>query len=91
MKETHVPVLIVGGGPVGLALAIDLAWPGIRTLLVDRALPDDVYADAVSILGTVRLTELVVLVGYYETLQLLIGAWAAPLPAGVPPQFEPGA
>ena len=36
MKETHVPVLIVGGGPVGLALAIDLAWRGIRTLLVER-------------------------------------------------------
>jgi 2-polyprenyl-6-methoxyphenol hydroxylase-like FAD-dependent oxidoreductase len=31
-----VPVLIVGGGPVGLALAGDLAWRGVRSLLIER-------------------------------------------------------
>jgi len=31
-----VPVLIVGGGPVGLAAAIELAWRGIDCLLVER-------------------------------------------------------
>jgi 2-polyprenyl-6-methoxyphenol hydroxylase-like FAD-dependent oxidoreductase len=30
-----VPVLIAGGGPVGLALAADLNWRGIKTLLVE--------------------------------------------------------
>jgi 2-polyprenyl-6-methoxyphenol hydroxylase-like FAD-dependent oxidoreductase len=30
------PVLIVGGGPVGLALAGDLAWRGLPSLLVER-------------------------------------------------------
>ncbi|MCG6876814.1 MAG: FAD-dependent monooxygenase [Betaproteobacteria bacterium] len=33
---TDVPVLIVGGGPVGLAAAIELAWRGIDCLLVER-------------------------------------------------------
>ena len=33
---TQVPVLIVGGGPVGLALAIELAWRGIACMLVER-------------------------------------------------------
>jgi 2-polyprenyl-6-methoxyphenol hydroxylase-like FAD-dependent oxidoreductase len=33
---THVPVLIVGAGPVGLALAIELGWRGIRCLLVEQ-------------------------------------------------------
>lgn len=61
-----------------------------RSLLEHRSLPDEVYADAVAILGTVRLAELVVLVGYYQTLELLIGAFDAPLPAGVAPQFESG-
>jgi 2-polyprenyl-6-methoxyphenol hydroxylase-like FAD-dependent oxidoreductase len=32
----HVPVLIVGGGPVGLALAADLGWRGIRCELVEQ-------------------------------------------------------
>ncbi|MBC5765839.1 FAD-dependent oxidoreductase [Ramlibacter albus] len=31
-----VPVLIVGAGPVGLALAGDLAWRGIECMLVER-------------------------------------------------------
>ncbi|MFM0045591.1 FAD-dependent monooxygenase [Paraburkholderia sediminicola] len=31
-----VPVVIVGAGPVGLALANDLSWRGIPTVLIDR-------------------------------------------------------
>lgn len=30
------PVLIVGGGPIGLTLALDLAWRGIECLVVER-------------------------------------------------------
>ena len=30
------PVLIVGGGPVGLALAGDLGWRGVECLLVEK-------------------------------------------------------
>ena len=36
MRREETPVLIVGGGPVGLALSIDLSWRGIRHVLVDR-------------------------------------------------------
>ena len=32
----HVPVAIVGGGPVGLGLAIELAQRGIRSLVIER-------------------------------------------------------
>jgi 2-polyprenyl-6-methoxyphenol hydroxylase-like FAD-dependent oxidoreductase len=32
----HVPVLIVGGGPAGLALAADLGWRNIRCMLVEQ-------------------------------------------------------
>jgi 2-polyprenyl-6-methoxyphenol hydroxylase-like FAD-dependent oxidoreductase len=34
MRET--PVLIAGGGPVGLAFAADLGWRGIECVLVEQ-------------------------------------------------------
>jgi 2-polyprenyl-6-methoxyphenol hydroxylase-like FAD-dependent oxidoreductase len=34
--RTHYPVLIAGGGPVGMALAIELGWRGIRCLVVEQ-------------------------------------------------------
>jgi 2-polyprenyl-6-methoxyphenol hydroxylase-like FAD-dependent oxidoreductase len=34
--DQEVPVLIVGGGPVGLGLAIDLGWRGVDCLLVEQ-------------------------------------------------------
>ena len=40
--KLETPVLIVGGGPVGLALALDLGWRGVECLLVD-ALERDGY------------------------------------------------
>src|SRR2546423_2159634 len=34
--DAFIPVLIVGGGPIGLALAADLGRLGIQTLLIER-------------------------------------------------------
>ena len=36
MEHRHIPVLIVGGGPVGLALAGDLGWRGVSCELVEQ-------------------------------------------------------
>src|SRR5271156_1621794 len=36
MVTSETPVLIAGGGPVGLTLALDLAQRGIRSTLVER-------------------------------------------------------
>lgn len=36
VDRSGTPVLIVGGGPVGLALATELGWRGIRCVLVER-------------------------------------------------------
>ena len=33
MTDIEVPVLVVGGGAVGLTLAIDLAWRGVEVLV----------------------------------------------------------
>ena len=36
MTETQLPVLIVGGGPVGVSLAMELGWRNIPSLLVNE-------------------------------------------------------
>ncbi len=36
MSTTHTPVLIVGAGPVGLALAGDLGWRGVPCTLIEK-------------------------------------------------------
>ncbi|WP_166462782.1 FAD-dependent monooxygenase [Amycolatopsis acidicola] len=38
MAEERVPVLIAGGGPVGLALALELEHHGVEALLIERSL-----------------------------------------------------
>ena len=35
-KPMDVPVLVVGGGPVGLSLAIDLGWRGIECQVLEQ-------------------------------------------------------
>jgi 2-polyprenyl-6-methoxyphenol hydroxylase-like FAD-dependent oxidoreductase len=35
-RTRETPVLIVGGGPVGLGLALDLGWRGVECLLVEQ-------------------------------------------------------
>jgi 4-carboxymuconolactone decarboxylase len=57
-------------------------------LITRRALTDAESAAAVAALGIEAVTELTILIGYYECLQLLMGAWQPPLPAGVIDPFE---
>ncbi len=45
----EIPVLIAGAGPVGLTLAIDLAWRGIRSLLIEPLVDVHPHPRAISI------------------------------------------
>ena len=45
----HVPVLIVGAGPVGLTLASDLAWRGVACLMVESRTSINPHPRAISI------------------------------------------
>ncbi len=40
-QELTTSVLVVGGGPVGLTLALDLAWRGIDVTVVEQRAPDE--------------------------------------------------
>ncbi len=52
---TTIPVLVVGGGPIGLGLAADLGRRGIGTLLIEQN--DDVLGSAKMIEVSVRTME----------------------------------
>jgi 2-polyprenyl-6-methoxyphenol hydroxylase-like FAD-dependent oxidoreductase len=52
---TETPVLIVGGGPVGLALALDLGWRGVPCLLAEQG--DGKIIDAKMFATGIRTVE----------------------------------
>ena len=41
IRPVDTPVLIVGGGPIGLTLALDLAWRGVECVVVERRAPGE--------------------------------------------------
>ena len=49
-REKVEPVLIVGGGPVGLALAGDLGWRGIRCFLIEQT-DGSIYQPRMDLIG----------------------------------------
>jgi 2-polyprenyl-6-methoxyphenol hydroxylase-like FAD-dependent oxidoreductase len=50
IQTLHTPVLIVGAGPVGLALAADLAWRGVPCLLVEKS-DGSIYQPKMDLVG----------------------------------------
>jgi 2-polyprenyl-6-methoxyphenol hydroxylase-like FAD-dependent oxidoreductase len=54
--ETVTPVLIVGGGPVGLALALELAYQGMRSTLIEKA--TDISSELLAKAGTLSARTL---------------------------------
>ena len=50
MQNDIVPVLVVGGGPVGLALAGDLGWRGIACMLVEQS-DGSIYQPRMDLVG----------------------------------------
>jgi 2-polyprenyl-6-methoxyphenol hydroxylase-like FAD-dependent oxidoreductase len=54
-RENIEPVLIVGGGPVGLALAGDLGWRGVRCMLIEQT-DGSIYQPRMDLVG-VRTME----------------------------------
>ena len=55
MQDKIVPVLVVGGGPVGLALAGDLGWRGISCILIEQS-DGSIYQPRMDLVG-VRTME----------------------------------
>jgi 2-polyprenyl-6-methoxyphenol hydroxylase-like FAD-dependent oxidoreductase len=71
--SANTPVLIAGGGPIGLALAADLGRRGVRALLVERG--GDRVGTAKMLEVSVRTLELCRQLGLAETVR----NWGFPL------------
>jgi 4-carboxymuconolactone decarboxylase len=54
----------------------------VAALLATGAVPDDVYADAVRLLGVPQVVELTALAGYYCLCSFVLNTFRVPLPAG---------
>jgi 2-polyprenyl-6-methoxyphenol hydroxylase-like FAD-dependent oxidoreductase len=50
VQKKTVPILIVGGGPVGLALAGDLGWRGVRCVLIEQT-DGSIYQPRMDLVG----------------------------------------
>src|SRR3954451_19546206 len=74
--DSPIPVLIVGGGPVGLALAGDLGWRGVRCLLVEQS-DGSIYQPRQDLVG-IRTMEFCRRWGLVEAVE------ASPYPRDVP-------
>ena len=48
--EPQTPILVVGAGPVGLALAGDLGWRGVECLLIEQS-DGSIYQPRMDLVG----------------------------------------
>jgi 4-carboxymuconolactone decarboxylase len=64
-------------------MLVDVAQLLLRT----RAIPDELYRRAESELGRKQLVEVVSLVGHYNFIGILLGAFEVPPPDDLPPTF----
>jgi alkylhydroperoxidase family enzyme len=60
----------------------------VRELVLERDLDDAAYGRGVEALGQTGVVDLIALVGYYETLALMLRAFRTPLPDGIEPAFS---
>ncbi|MFN0025569.1 MAG: carboxymuconolactone decarboxylase family protein [Acidimicrobiales bacterium] len=81
------------GSPPPLLEPADVAVHALATALVgpDHRIPQDVYQQAVALLGQTQVIELVNLVGYYCLVSCVLNGFAVALPDGVAAPFGPEA
>ena len=63
-------------------------WRFAHHLLHDHAIPDEVYREAETLLGSVAIVDLVGVVGYYGLISMTINAFQVALPEGASAPFS---
>ena len=87
LTDDELTDLLRGELPATLTAEETLVHRTVRALLDRRDLDDTEYA-AAETLGSEKLAEIVMLVGYYDSLALLLGVFRAPLPPDGEPRFS---
>jgi alkylhydroperoxidase family enzyme len=88
LTADELAALHAGAAAPTLSAAEAMVRDVVRRLVVERDLDDAAYRDALAALGQRDLVDLVTLVGYYETLALMLRAFRTPLPDGIDPVFS---
>ena len=78
-----------GRRPKSLTPAEAAVYDFSTELLVTHAVSDATFAAAREVLGERGLVDVIALIGYYQTVAMMLNVDRYPLPAGATPQLEP--
>jgi 4-carboxymuconolactone decarboxylase len=77
-----------GERPPGLLEAEDSIWRATRSMLVSGDLDDEEYGRMEASFGQAAVVELIVLVGYYQSLALILRTLRVPVPSTMKMMFS---
>jgi alkylhydroperoxidase family enzyme len=89
LTAEQIDAVMQGQEPDGLDPAEELSLRTATALLLSGDLDDHLFAQARDGLGVDVVTELLVLVAYYQLMATLLRVWRTPLPKGVVGPFSP--
>ncbi len=89
LDPAAVEALRTGGAPAFPHPDEQAVYRFAHELLHDHRVSDAAYRDAVGVLGTAAVVELVGILGYYGLISMTINAFQVPLPDGVAEPFTP--
>lgn len=87
LTDLELATLRAGTAPPTLSETEHMVHRLCERLLNERTVPDELYRKAVDALGLAGVLEIVTLVGYYDTLALIMSVALTPLPSGVSAPF----
>jgi 4-carboxymuconolactone decarboxylase len=88
ISETDIDAIRQGNEPQGLDATETLVSQVTRSLVRDSSVAPLLAEECHTVFGSAGFVELVVLVGYYKTLDLALRVFHTPLPEGVKRPFE---
>lgn len=87
ISDTDIDAIRLGNEPQGLDTTEALVLQVTRSLVRDRDVTPPLAEECHTVFGSDGFVELVVLVGYYQTLDLTLRVFNTPLPEGVKRPF----